>query len=385
MKVESFTVSRKLVLKAVDDFLSTIIRKASDHFCGRLGRVKVTLCTVLLSLLAAFPQYRGLSQQLDQGINIQALLIKFHNPLSPIPPELKDVSRYYGEGSHNDKLELRLTLPILGWLGHTGKWTVVIWNHLSALVVFFLLAKLSSQALDDDVGGALFVLALGPTFFGSWFFSDIHFGDGIAFMLLLLSIASRNLVLSSFWFLAAAFEDERCVLAVPLVLLYFAISLPGNEEKTLRRKHYIAILFGVGMWMLLRYWVAQTYHLATGTSMLGMRSIIRDNLTGGFPYVFLDTFKVSWTIPLFAVMCLALKRKWAVLSVYVASFAFLFVPALLVIDFDRSICYTFIFLLTSLYFLRGGKEPARKYLAAILVLNVLLISPGSSILRIGIW
>ncbi len=380
MKVESFAVSRKLLLETIDHCLSAIVSWVSDHFSGRLGRVKVTLCTALLSLLVSFPHY-GLIRTLDSDINMQALMVKFHNPLLPIPARLKDISIYDGFASHNDKLELRLTLPILGWLCGTGLWTVVIWSHVAALGVFYLLAKLGSEALEDDVGGALFVLAIGPTFFGSWFFGDYIFGDGIAFLLLLLSIASRNVVLCSFWFLAAAFTDERCVAAVPLLLLYFAVGHGRDEEKTFRRRHYIAILVGVGMWLLLRYWVAHTYHLTTGSSGLGDRWLVEQNLVESLPQVFPNVFKMDWTLPLFAVICLFLQRRWAASLVYFGAFAIAILPAFLVFDFDRSVCYSFTILLTSLYFLRGEKAVAQKCLAAILVLNVLWHSPEHSVLR----
>lgn len=383
MNVEPFAVNRKLLLGAIDGCLSAVVSEVNDQFTGRLGRVKATLCTALLSLVVSFPHYSSL-RTLDSDINMQALMVKFHNPLSPIPPQLKDIRIYDGFASHNDKLELRLTLPILGWLSGAGKWTVLIWNHLSAIGVFYLLAKLGSEALDDDVGGALFVLAVGPTFFGSWFFSDYIFGDGIAFALLLLSIASTNLLLCSFWFLAAAFTDERSVAAVPLLLLYFAVSLGRDEDRILRRKHYIAILTGVGMWLLLRCWVAHTYHLTTGSSGLGDRWLVEQNLVEGFPHVFPNVFKVAWTLPLFAVICLLRQRRWAASLAYAGAFAIAILPALLVFDFDRSVCYSFTILLTSLYFLRGGKASAQKCLAAILILNVLWHSPGNSILRIAL-
>ncbi len=382
MNVEPFAVNRKLLLEAIDRCLSAIVSQVSYHCSGRLGRVKVTLCTALLSLLVSFPHY-GLLRTLDSDINMQALMVKFHNPLAPIPPQLKDISIYDGFASHNDKLELRLTLPILGWLFGTGRWTVVILNHLAALGVFYLLAKLGSEALEDDVGGALFVLAIAPTYFGSWFFGDYIFGDGIAFLLLLLCIAFRNVVLCSFWFLAAAFTDERCVAAVPLLLLYFAVSHGRDEEKTFRRKHYIAILVGAGMWLLLRVWVAHTYHLTTGSSGLGDRWLVEQNLFEGLPHVFPNVFKMAWMLPLFAVFCLLRQRRWAASLVYAGAFAIAILPAFLVFDFDRSVCYSFTILLTSLYFLRGEKVAAQKCLAAILVLNVLWHSPGHSILRMA--
>ena len=175
---------------------------------------------VLVSLLTTFPVYKTRSAQLLNDPIIQALRVKTHNPISSIPPNLKDIRRYGGDASHIDKLELRLTLPILGWLSGTGGWTVIVWNHLSALGAFYLLARLASKAIGDTVGGGLFVLGIGPTFFGSWFFNDFHFGDGVGFFFLLLSIACRNPVVSCCSFIAAAFCDERCVIGVPLLFLF---------------------------------------------------------------------------------------------------------------------------------------------------------------------
>jgi hypothetical protein len=386
MVVELFTVNRKLVLEAIDHCLCAVVNAVRYCFCGRLGRVKVTLAAAVLSLIVSFPAYKVFNFLLNHYATIQALSVKFHNPLSPIPPELKDLRIYDDEASHNDKLELRLTLPVLGWLSHTGKWTVVIWSPLSALGVFYLLAKLGSEALDDEVGGALFVLALAPTFFGSYFFNDIDAGDGVAFLFLLLSIASRSPVLTSASFFAAAFDDERCVTAVPLLLLYFAVSLGRDTERIRRHRQYLAILFGVAAWLLVRWWVARTYHLGMGTSMLGAIWIIRQNLVQRIPYVFFDIFRTAWTIPLVAVICLWLRRRWSAWLAYVGAFAIAFAPALLVLDFDRSVCYTFTILLTSLYSFRGGENKlARKYLAAVLVANLLFISPGTSILRVAGW
>jgi hypothetical protein len=382
MNTEPFAINCRLLLRAIDACLSAVVSKVGELSSSRLGRVKVVLCTALLSLLVSFPHY-GLLRTLDNDVNIQALMIKFHNPLSPIPPELKNISIYDGFASHNDKLELRLTLPVLGWLSGTGKWTVVIWNHVSALGVFYLLAKLGSEALGDEVGGALFVLAIGPTYFGSWFFSDYIFGDGIAFLLLLLSVASRNLLFASLCFFAAAFADERCVAAIPLLLLYFAVSLGRDEQKTLRLKHSIAILIGAGTWLLVRFWVAHTYHLSMGTSGLGDRWLIRQNLMDSLPHVLPTVFKMAWTLPLFAVMCLLLQRRWLASSAFISALVVALLPAFLVFDFDRSACYAFTILLTSLYFFRSDNLRVRKCLAAILILNVLWHSPAHSILRLA--
>jgi hypothetical protein len=122
-----------------------------------------------------------------------------------------------------------------------------------------------------------------------------------------------------------------------------------------------------------------------GTSNLASKVILRNNLMENFPGVFLSVFKTSWTLPLFGLLSLVSLRKWAFSSAFVGAFALAVAPAFLVVDFDRSVCYTFIILLVSIHFLRGDRDASRAYLAAILLANILLNSPAASILKIGTW
>jgi hypothetical protein len=80
-----------------------------------------------------------------------------------------------------------------------------------------------------------------------------------------------------------------------------------------------------------------------------------------------------------------LGRRRLAWFAFVGAFAIAAVPALLVVGLNRSLCYTFPILLAALYFLRGENQQTRKCMAAALVLNLLFISPGSSILRVVAW
>ncbi len=382
MIAEPFSVSRQLVVSAIETCLQALVRTVQRLFGGRLANLKVALGTVIISLVVNFPAYNEFNNMLSHDPTMQAIYIKIQHPLSPIPPNLKELPPPPYVGSHNDKLELRLTVPILGWLSCTGKWTVVIWSHLSALGVFYLLASLASKLLDDEVGSALFVLGIGPTFFGTWFFNDIGFGDGVAFLFSLLSISSRSALVSCGCFLAAAFCDERAVAAMPLLLLYLALRHSGDAEKGVRRKLCISILLGAAAWWLLRIWIASSFHLTMGTSGLATRTVLRYQMVEALPYVLLSIFKASWTLPLFAISSLVLLRKWRFSLALAGAFAVAIAPAFLVVDFDRSVCYTFVVLLISLHFLWGDRDASRKYLAGILIVNLLLISPGVTIFRI---
>jgi hypothetical protein len=383
MFVETLPVSRLAVARQIDASLQALIRITGDHFSGRCAFVKVAFGTALISLIVAFPHYHNLGKLLNHEATY-ALVFKIHHPLSPLPAGFKDQNLYGGVGSHNDKLDLRLTLPILGSLSHTGAWTVLVWNHISAFGAFYLLAYLANKALEDKVGSALFVFGIGPTFLGASFFNDIRFGDGVAFLLLLLSISFRNPLLSFCSFFAAAFCDERSVAVAPLLFLYLRVSLPKETDKSARRKQYIAIAAGATAWIILRSWLSFTFHLTTGTSLIATHDILSKNLTN-LPVWFFRAFKACWVLPLFSILTLVSFRRWLALSALLAAFTSAIAPAFAVYDSVRSACYSFPVLLISLHFFQGDKDASRKYLAAILVVNLLVISPNHSILRIINW
>jgi hypothetical protein len=386
LEAEPFSVNRLGVLRICDHLLTTVVRMAQEHLTGKYARLKITVVAVLLSLFVTFPIYEAWSNLLKSVITSQALSWKVQHPLSQVPAYLKNPALYQGNAaggfSHADKLELRLTVPILGWLSGTGAWTVVVWNHLAGFGIFYLLASLALAALGDSVSGALFVLGLAPTFFAAWSFNDYSYGDGIGYFLMLLSVACRQPLLSAAIFLGAAFCDERCVAAAPLLILYLVFSSRQHEQRAQGIARSLAIVSGVLTWGLLRWWLATTFRLSMGTTELMSWQILRYHLSSSLPGTFLEVFKASWILPAFAFLSLIAQRNWTFSAAFLSAFAVAIAPAFLVWDFARSVGYCFPVLLISLYFLRGDKEAARKYLAAILVINVLLSPPNGSIFRL---
>jgi hypothetical protein len=383
-----FAAVRLAVVDAINRLLRVVIEIAARYFAGRFAFLKIAAVAVLLSLLTTYPGYY---RDLHKGISrpaadpdrtmYDALNFKFHHPLTPIPADLKDVNLHDGVASHIDKLDLRLTIPILGWLSGTGIWTIIVWNHLSGFGVFYLLARLAARAISDTVSAALFVLALAPTFFGSVFFNDTQFGDGVSFFFLLLSVATRHPAVSFCSFVAAAFSDERCVTAAPLLLLYFFVRYNQDNEIGLRIGQCAAIVAGAVVWWLLRMWAARAFHLTMGTSMLMTPHILEKNFSVRLPGPFLGVFKGLWTLPAVAALALWTAGRRTAALVFLASFACSLAPAFVVADFERSVCYSFPVLLVSAHFLGGDPEGSRKYLAGILVTNLLLISPLKTVLR----
>ena len=366
--------------------LSAIARTTERWLGGKHFRLKATAAAILLSLLVSLPPYSTNVRLIQSGAGaMQAIRWKVQHPLTPFPAELKDPSYgavLPGTASHINKLELRLTWPILGWLSGTGPWTVLVWNHLAGIGAFYLLASLAVEALADTVGSALFAMGLGATFFGAWFSHDPGFGDGIAWFFMLLSLACRQPLLAGASFVAAAFCDERCVMAAPLLLLYLVVRYQQDDQKAQRNRLLLAIVGGALAWFLLRWWLARTFGLSTGTTGLGSASIIATNLRTGLRPL-LEVFKASWILIPLALFTLWSRRKWVSAVTLLAAFGVALAPAFLVLDFQRSVGYTFVALLIALHFLWRDQEISRKWLAAILVVNVLFTPPGGSILRLA--
>jgi hypothetical protein len=388
MEAEQLPVTKSLAIRSLDRFMSFVAALASKYLTGPCSHSKIAAAAVLLSLLTTFPVYRGMGGGF-KSVTSQAFSWKVLHPLSPIPADFKDPSLYKGtlagQASHADKMELRVTLPILGRLSRTGVWTVAVWNPIAGFGTFYLLAFLASEALMDSVGAALFVLGLGPTFFGNWFFNDFIIGDGVAFFFMLLSVTWRSPLLSALSFLAAAFCDERCVTAAPLLLCYVAIRFREPDQLAQRKRSFAALASAILVWALLRWWLIHALGNSAGTSGMMSKEILRYQLMENLPGPFLAVFKSSWMLAAFALFSLAASHRGRIAVVLSASLGLAILPAFLIWDFERSVAYTFVSLLISLYSLRGAPALSRKYLAAILVTNMLLTAPGKSILRVLDW
>lgn len=363
---------------AIDRLLIAIVRLVQRSISGRYSFLAITVVATAVALLLRFPQYESL-QQLPLHPANRALTWQIQHPLTPIPADLQNMFLYGGSASHVDKMALRLTLPLLGRVSGTGPWTVVVWSSISAVLLLYFLALSTWDAIGDKTATALFVIGLSATFFGAWGFNDFDFGDAVAFLLLLLCIYARHKWwLCVFFFLGAAFCDERSVAAAPLLVLYFFL----RSTTALWKKQILALSAGIVFWVLLRHCLALTFHLSTGTSMLGWSQLRLHMSSFDTLRALLGAFRASWVIPCVAIYRLVEQREWWLASCLAAACSLVIVPAFLVFDLNRSLCYVFIAFIISVRLLwKNGNAPSR-LLAAILLINALMSPPSKTVLRL---
>lgn len=370
-------------LTTIDRLLATFVGKSRIVVGGPRPLLRIAGLAILIALLTRFPHY-GMLPQLSNDVQNQAISWQVRHPLTPIPANWKNIDAHGGAASHVDKMELRLTVPLLGRLSGTGLWTVVVWSPIAAALLFYLFAVCARDAIGSTTDTAFFVIGLGATFFGAWGFNDFIFGDAVGLALTLLSACClRHPWLSALCFLGAAFCDERSVTAAPLLLLYFIVRCSKAEEKKQRDRLLFAITAAIGVWVALRCSLSAMFHLSTGASLLTWNTFLANMTSRQTLFSLIGLFRASWILPVLALRHLILQKEWTLLTSFVSAFVIAILPAFLVVDINRSICFIFMIFFISLRLLGHNWDDRRsKYLAAIMLANILITPPSKTIFRL---
>jgi hypothetical protein len=296
---------------------------------------------------------------------------------------MKDISLYDASASHVDKMEFRLTLPLLGHLTGTGIWTVPVWTSIATVLLFFLLARQIRDATGDTVAAALIVIGLAGTFFGAWGFHDFMFGDAVGLVLMLLAATCGSYPwLAALCFLPAAFVDERCITSFPLLVLYYWVRYSSAEQRSQRNRSILAIILSVAAWIALRLWIGRAFRLETGTSLIAGETALAHFTTFQTIPSLIGLYRASWIIPALALRRLIREQRWMLAVSMIFAFGCAVAPAFLVIDLNRSLCYAFMVFLISVDVLWRDSAAPKHYLAALMLVNILISPPTKSVFRL---
>ncbi len=288
-----------------------------------------------------------------------------------------------GVASHLDKITFRLTIPILGRIFHTGKYSWFIFTALAGLAFYPLLAVLTERWLGDRHIALYLTAGFGLSWAGQHFFFDSWMGDAVAWFFLILSVASRRPGLIFVSVLAAAFTDERGVIASGGTLLFWSL---GDEKFQVGKAElFSAIVFQwqqkaavIAAWLVyfgLRLYLGAKFGLQTGTTMILDRRIVIGHLWSSIPYSALAVFQGLWLWLLLGLIGLLLDRRYLAAGGYAGVFLLLGGVSLLVLDFQRSLSYAVI--LFAVAWRARGLQPENALFTARLafLFGLLLVTP----------
>jgi hypothetical protein len=245
-----------------------------------------------------------------------------------------DYTRAFPAESNQAKRNFRITVPILAHATGFGIRAVpaVRFTLQAVLIVCLLLA--AERACGDRVAALAASLAVAGTYVGtSVWMDDWGWFDNCAQALMLLALVLRRPFWACAALMAAAFTDERALIAAPLIALYHAWTGGGRGLAW-------APVAAVPGYLLARLLVGAALRIATASAGIATADMVLPNLHVSALGAW-SALEGGWL--LVAIACLAAARagSWRAAVFLALASAVPVMASVAVIDFSRSASYAF--------------------------------------------
>lgn len=328
----------------LENFYFSSLRQIERFLSGPNWVIKLTLCSVALSLFLSFPPYHLLFDHLSGKGHLDAWFFiqnQGENLLAPKEMEA-DVRR--------ENMIFRWTLPALSFLtGHNVAAIVILQAFLGLAFIYFT-AQFAFELTGSKISTALFTVSVAHIFVGVWQFAEIHgYGDGIAYFCLLVAMLHRSPAVSGSMLLIAYFTDERALMAGGLIVLW-NIARTAFDTGRFDLKHLVAIAFSHrnllvwGTWIVyfaIRLTIGKIYFSDHQYSTMGTPVLFEQAHRNGLGSSIWGVFEGFWILILASAVVLWDKEKRYLSLLLIAGFGALLLSGLFVHDIDRSLSYGF--------------------------------------------
>jgi hypothetical protein len=345
--------------------LETSIEKRLGRFLDRYGHTDFRL-TVITVVFIFFTGGDALITVYNKFGNLSASPVWKH--IEKQSHDVLTTQSPYATGHHVSKMTFRLVAPLLGKLClgcnlHMMAYFLVGLNYLSGFVFIFLFIRFLRNYISDHATVRWLTLCLGSMILGKTFFWDWIYFDGFALVSLMIAMMSRRIPVQFIFFLIAFWTDERAVVSLPLIWLwYFLKDKAENQTAAIPdftvfevRKGHVAMLLALACTILGRWVLIEYYNFSTSVDFAQILreafGIIRKGrLANLYPFILFNSFESMWLMIGIA-FYLAWHHREKLEVVFLSIFSLLAVgSAFLVVDITRSIMYAFPVLIISLRF-----------------------------------
>ncbi len=245
-----------------------------------------------------------------------------------------DYTRYFPPESNQAKRNFRITVPLLAHATGFGMASVPFIRFGLQGVLLLCLLLAAERACGDRLAALGAALAVAGTYVGSSVWMD-EWGwfDNCAQAFLLVALVPRRPVPVAAAVLAAAFTDERSLIAVPLACLFHwwtGSSRDARWAPAVAIPAYIAARIALGL----------ALGLHNASAGIGTADMVRLNLRV-FPLGAWSAFEGGWLLVVGA--CVASSRRGKPREALLLAMAAVFpvLAAVAVTDFSRSASYAF--------------------------------------------
>jgi hypothetical protein len=322
-------------------------QESTIKFINTQSVLKLSLFVVFFTLFFAFPPY---SSPIDNS-TWDAVFMQIKHPFQTI-----DAPAY----SHTSKLTFRLFPVLLGYVFGLSKNGFIVFLHAIGFCIIYLSMIYFNKILKDKFKSLLLSFSLGCIYFGKVSFVEFRgIFDGIALLLLIIPLLYRNYVLTFCTILCASWTDERALIASSLIFISFLFEFfYSNIEKKKIKYQLIAILISWITYFILRFFIANVFHLKTSTGGISLE-ILALNFEY-FPLSFWGAFEGFWFLILFYLFTIWKTNKLLSIGMYLSIFL-LIIASYLVIDVTRSLAFLGVLIFIATKFLSVYKKEIFSY------------------------
>jgi hypothetical protein len=275
--------------------------------------------------------------------------------------------------AHEAKLTFRLVPPLIAKLLpstdmlHRMQWLFLVHN-ICGLLFFYLLIAFAEANFNNRFFSFLLPCCFAALYAGKTFFCDMFFFfDGLAYLLLLISICNRNALLVFISLFLAFYTDERSLIGSGFVMLYHVLQ---NKEGEMNKPVIVSIILAIVAYLGTRFFMQSQLGMITPGDGINIANIAKSVRFSYFMLGIFTAFKSFWLILIAGLFYL--KGFWP-RAIYTITLLTIVAGGICVFDFSRSISYGFVGLLAVLFYLyKQGKPEDLNKLMVVLLITCLL-------------
>jgi hypothetical protein len=180
--------------------------------------------------------------------------------------------------AHEAKLTFRLLPPLIAKLLpstdmlHRMQWLFLVHN-ICGLLFFYLLIAFAEANFNNRFFSFLLPCCFAALYAGKTFFCDMFFFfDGLAYLLLLISICNRNALLVFISLFLAFYTDERSLIGSGFVMLYHVLQ---NQEGETNKPVIVSIILAIVAYLGTRFFMQSQLGMITPGDGINIANIAK--------------------------------------------------------------------------------------------------------------
>ena len=288
-------------------YFAALYRPFEAPLLSKYWRLKLLLACIIVAGVMQVPRYQYFYKFaiLNDGSN--AVYTAFQQQLAePFKP------RIYELGSHESKMAFRLTMPLI--VKYTGMPAAgfLLVQLVFGILMHYAIIKLIYDLTKDRLTTAFLVLGLSCTYFGCAFLYDIMaLFDSLSYAILIFMFLFRNPFAIASLMLIGAFNDERTIIAAPIVILWHVClnnkSIAEYRWSALIKSFFYnrqtqGILGSVFVYGVLRLLLASRFSLPTDDGYVGGSALAVNALAGALEVGLVSALESYWVILIVAIL-----------------------------------------------------------------------------------